>query len=53
MRVYLGVYFGIGMGVILMDNVNCIGSERFLVLCLFCGFGYYDCSYGEDVGVVC
>lgn len=32
-KVYLSIYFGEGMGLILMDNIDCSGSERFLVLC--------------------
>lgn len=53
MRAYSSAYFGKGTGPILMDRVNCTGSERSLALCQFRGFGHQSCSHSEDAGVAC
>uniref|UniRef100_A0A3P8VUQ4 SRCR domain-containing protein n=1 Tax=Cynoglossus semilaevis TaxID=244447 RepID=A0A3P8VUQ4_CYNSE len=45
--------FSYGRDQILLDNVNCIGSELGLNLCFHLGFGVHNCGHQEDVGVVC
>lgn len=51
--VYHSAYFGPGDGVILMDNVECAGTEAQLQDCLFKGWGVNDCSHQQDAGVEC
>ena len=42
-----------GKGPILLDNVNCSGSETNLLACSHSGFGNHNCGHVEDVGVIC
>lgn len=48
-------WYGIGIGVIWLDSLQCIGNEIFLLECLYLGWGnYYSvCIYVNDVGVYC
>ncbi|KAM9813805.1 LOW QUALITY PROTEIN: scavenger receptor cysteine-rich domain-containing protein DMBT1-like [Neosynchiropus ocellatus] len=45
--------FGPGTGVILLDNVKCVGTEPFLAQCEHSGAGISNCRHKEDVSVVC
>ena len=45
--------FGEGSGAILLDDVECDGSEANIGHCLRSDYEVHDCSHSEDVGVSC
>lgn len=54
LRVAKRAELGAGQGLsILLDDVECQGSERNLLECKRAQIGMHNCSHQEDVGVVC
>lgn len=45
--------FGEGNGIILMENVACLGDESMLINCSHKRIGISACSHSDDVGVKC
>ena len=45
--------FGGGTGPILLDEVQCVGSEDSLMECGHAGIGVHNCFRFEDAGVQC
>lgn len=42
-----------GNGLILLDEVQCDGTETSLLACTHSQWRQHDCSHSEDVGVLC
>jgi deleted-in-malignant-brain-tumors protein 1 len=45
--------FGQGTGSIILDNVQCTGSELTLLSCTANPIGTHNCAHSEDAGVTC
>ena len=45
--------FQSGTGEILMDGLECVGSEKELKDCHFNGWGINDCRHFEDIALIC
>ena len=45
--------FGEGSGSIVLDDLECTGSESSLVSCQHSGLNISNCGHGEDAGVTC
>ena len=50
---YSLAFFQRGTGPILLDDVNCVGTEDGLMSCPNRGFGNHNCGHYEDSGVSC
>lgn len=46
-------FFGPGTGIILLDNVKCIGTELSLQQCSHIPWDVHNCDHSEDAGVTC
>ena len=45
--------YGIGSGVIWLDDIQCSGTERHISECSHRGWGVHNCGHSEDVAVSC
>eukprot|EP00057_Strongylocentrotus_purpuratus_P008659 XP_011663133.1 PREDICTED: CUB and sushi domain-containing protein 1-like isoform X2 [Strongylocentrotus purpuratus] len=45
--------YGEGAGSIILDNVQCLGTERNLAECPHNGYEIHNCGHNEDAGAVC
>ena len=50
---YHGAHYGQGSGEILLDNVDCTGSESSLLFCKHNGAHIHNCDHHEDIGIKC
>nr|XP_023415615.1 putative DMBT1-like protein [Loxodonta africana] len=48
-----GAHFGAGVGQILLDDVQCVGSESHLGQCVHRGQAELNCGHLENAGIVC
>ena len=51
--VYGSAYYGQGTGQIVLDDVDCLGSESSLFSCRHSGVGIHNCRHSQDVSVRC
>ena len=45
--------YGEGSGPIWLDDVKCVGNERFITECQRGGWGDHNCRHYEDASVIC
>ncbi len=46
-------YFGEGVGLILLDDIECTGNETTLFDCFHSGIGTSNCLHEEDISILC
>ena len=46
-------FFGEGDGLILLDDLECVGNETSLLECVGVAVGIHNCDNSEDAGVYC
>ncbi|CAC5384294.1 DMBT1 [Mytilus coruscus] len=46
-------HFGPGNGLILLENIDCEGTETDIASCASNGWGHSDCSHDQDVSLLC
>lgn len=46
-------HFGEGVGLILVDDLECVGNETSIFDCSHLGIGTSNCFHNEDVSVLC
>ena len=46
-------FYGQGTGPIVLDNLECTGTELSLFSCRHNGINVHNCGHNEDVGVTC
>lgn len=46
-------HFGEGVGLILIDDIECTGNETSLYDCFHLGIGTSNCFHDEDVSILC
>ena len=46
-------YYGVGVGVIWLNNVNCSGTEQYISECSHGDWGDHDCTHHEDIAISC
>lgn len=50
---YGGALYGQGQGPILLDNVNCVGTETVIHKCYHGGWGSHNCDHSKDLSINC
>ena len=53
LNAYRNAHYGQGTGPILLNRVNCLGSESSLFSCKHSGVGNHNCGHSKDASVRC
>ena len=46
-------HYGEGTGPIILDNLQCLGTESDILTCVHNGIGEHDCDHSEDASAEC
>ena len=49
----LNAHYDEGTGPILLDNLQCLGTESDIFACVHNGIGEHDCDHSEDASAEC